>query len=447
LEIKDSVARIVWSHGSNTIAGTAFPISRRHLVTCRHCVPVPGIDVRAEFRQANGRVQCMCRAIWYHFSADLAILQTEEELPLEITPFQLGPSPSQNERWSSFGYPQSDSSGRPVGGRVQSATHRADGQAWLDLRADTSAELEGMSGSPVVVNRIVVGVVTKETSLEGIYAVPASEVTQALFPEGECPHEFCKYSSHNRVRIECSALSPTPPNGSSTLFYGIYNVKNDLMASAKGFIEALRPNSDFGTAGQMVLWSLLGSRELLLHVRAPKPVAENIREQVTEIFRKLWKGGNPQAEWIPIGEEYVASNRAGLVQSGGKVFQVAKVTRVPATTFNTGRFVKAFIYMSTSETKPPHDTEEYLQKVLDRLSKFESCIDVIAVSRDRHHVVVELTMPCGNFPSMHELTVSMEDGFNRGDFSKRTFVAYECGQIPRETDGASQVTGSVDEPR
>jgi hypothetical protein len=434
-----SVARLIAKkEGADSRQGTAFLVGRKHLITCRHCVPSADWRVHASFQQYDGMEDktVACHPVLYHPSYDLAVLEIEGViLPDDLPGLRLGIIPSnKGAEWKTFGYPAADVSGRDIAGTIVNLKHRRDGNVFISLVSAQGAgdKLSGMSGSPLLHDDHVIGILCNSTELDGAYAIPISAV-QSLIRDlalaTEAWGERCSLSEPNfddgrqYERVEFSA-----GNEPSTLRYLLVNVKNDRMDDLKRQLGLLVSSGKYGAIRQALVWSLLGSRELLFSLRTD---GEDQAQYLINQLLNCTGVEKDEAEDIQISDEYTKAD------SGRRfVRSVAQVRPGEIYQYKAYRSIKAFIYLQTSKSFTIETQEKYLSKVKERILPFARSVDVIATSADRKYTIIELQLPCGQFDDLNSITATMEDGFHRSDFSKTTFIAYQCDKLALNSRGA-----------
>lgn len=432
-----SVARLIAKNDAKEPRqGTAFLVGKKHLITCRHCAPGADWRVQASFKQYDGSEDktVTCRPVLYHPTYDLAVLEIENAaLPDQPPGLRLGALPSVGDEWRTFGYPAGDVSGRDIGGTIVNLTHRRDGNVFISLISAQGAgdKLSGMSGSPLLLRDNVVGVLCNSTELDGAYAIPisaAQNLIRDLAYATEAWGNRCSFSElivENRRQLKKIEFNPgTAP---STLRYLLVNVKNNRMDDLKKQLTSLEPSGKYGAIKQALVWSLLGSRELLFSLRTDG------EDQAQHLIRQLLNCTGVEkddVEDIQISDEYAKDDAGSQF-----VRSVAEVRPGAIYDYGNYRSIKAFIYLQTSRASRTETQEQYFSKVTNRILPFARSVDLIATSVDRKYIVIELQMPCGQFDDLNNITETMQDGFGRPDFSKTTFIAYHCGPLALSSRG------------
>ncbi|WP_437708677.1 serine protease [Sorangium sp. So ce448] len=213
---KASIARILVG-GER---GTGFLVSREGLVlTALHCVAfadsfktgkpefLPGI-IKVRFGDpldpavgppgADGKLFATTATVVQHsVEHDIALLECNETPDVE--PLVLAPSPFGVARWSTFGFPEASGAvadgsrevnGQPLDGRITSMSTRIA----LALNQVGAMDLRGISGAPILVGGVVVGVVQQTLTKDGVvtqnslFGVHVATFASALTPSSPTPN-------------------------------------------------------------------------------------------------------------------------------------------------------------------------------------------------------------------------------------------------------------------
>ena len=170
-----SVGRIrVMPKGGGAVQGTGFLVSPTRVLTCAHCLRGPGSEERVDqgsisFTQARGAPEVPFKVLFDAYEPDAGLDVAVLELPHAVEGTAClslsGEALASQTDWQTFGHP-AVVEGAPLwlGGTVDGpiARHAAGRDGWLlSLRVDgESAPIEGMSGSPVLTDQGVVGVLS-----------------------------------------------------------------------------------------------------------------------------------------------------------------------------------------------------------------------------------------------------------------------------------------------
>jgi Trypsin-like peptidase domain len=155
--------------------GTAFLISERHLLTCRH--NLRGItgelakEIEVFFTAWPGdesQKKRLARPVWEGPSGiDLVILETE--LPaLGVGYLRCGSFARANAQFQTWGYPLQTPLGHAATGVIRdpSAVTASGAEALQLFAQDAHDRLNGLSGAPVIVDGLVVGVISEQLKEE-----------------------------------------------------------------------------------------------------------------------------------------------------------------------------------------------------------------------------------------------------------------------------------------
>jgi hypothetical protein len=447
-ELEDSTGRFMWQPpgGKEPITGTAFLISPRYLLTCQHCVKdVASVSVHfPQFKPEPITIQC--RVIWIDQIHDVAALVAEEAVPT-LTAMELGADPTDGDAWTAFGFPDVAPRGTRIHGNIQRIHHATSATSVKHLRMHCeqgNGKLDGMSGSPVLIAGKVVGIVVEDRALNAVHAVPIRYVREAIADLANATKAWgdrCGASAAYVAARNSNIIKRERSKDTSNLFCLVLSVENALMRSVKEHIDAIPRKLSLDGVDQIVCWSLLGSRELLIQVRAPDPQATMLLKQIVDDCKGII---NSTAEWIDIFREYAVVTP--LSNADQTELEPVRIRAMPIMKYQMSRAIKVFIYLTTSRSVIPVEQERYSNEVLNRVGKFREIVELIAFSRDAHHIVVELSLPCGRFDELMTLTATMEDGFGRDDFVKSTFLAYDVSQLwPIESAKADDASVSARE--
>ena len=183
--IKRITAYMACNIANKQKSGTAFALDAELIITCAHCLreektvsarPAPHIEVWFYDAQEGSTSSIQTEILWDGFTekppVDLALLKPKSPLPLE-TFLPLGTAPDSGSYWQSFGYPiLAGQTGLRFDGIVSHKTDR-----YLDMEVDAIIleckqtqgrdPWNGASGSPVVVDGKIVGVICDQPLREG----------------------------------------------------------------------------------------------------------------------------------------------------------------------------------------------------------------------------------------------------------------------------------------
>lgn len=435
--MQNSVGRLVAATADNPNAkqGTAFPISQRHLVTCRHCVPTDWTELNVSFPQLKGAGGSVsCRLVWINTEDDLAILvlDARANLPAAVQPFDFSDSVAAGSEWWSYGYPHGVADGDALSGTVSRVGHIKEERDYIRLNCNEGDEkLNGISGAPVVVGSRVVAVIAENggvgsTRVDTVSFDGTRRYLAELAEAAQAHGTHCRWSKTLRPFTH-KLLDRHSQADSSNLFCLIVEIKNDRVDAVKDKLSRLHQimaarGNPLQDAEQIVAWSLLGSKEMLIQIRAQKRKTREIEEAVSDECRNDFKD-----MWVAdIAHEFVPD-----LSSGNARLAPATVSSIHIPEeVNSHRF-KAFIHIihGRAETLPAPRREKYLFDVLQVVSKAGSIVDLVYCNATRQTIIVELTLPCGQFSELFKLTGSMETGFRIADFQKSTYMAYDVMSI------------------
>jgi Trypsin-like peptidase domain len=196
-ELKRIVTRL--THGK--LQGTAFLVGKKHALTCAHCLgederdPVLRGPISLHFNWWNDKRQEYIASIeQIDWDLDIALLKLDEEAPVD--PLPLATSAEIDKSWTAFGYPEPvGHDGFPLKGVVSDPDARAYGRPALLLKCDEGADkINGASGSPVMVDDQIVGILTnqllrynasgqKVPVFAAAYACPLGAIPGQFFPD------------------------------------------------------------------------------------------------------------------------------------------------------------------------------------------------------------------------------------------------------------------------
>lgn len=431
--MQNSVGRLVAATTDNPKAklGTAFPISQRHLVTCRHCVPTDWTELSVSFPQLKGvSASFPCRLVWINADDDLAILMLDSEanLPPSVLPFEFSDSVAAGSDWWAYGYPKDVADGDVLSGTVLRVDHIKEDRDYIRLNCKEGEErLNGISGAPVVVGSHVVAVIAESGGAGNIRVDSVSfdrsrrylaELTDAAKAHGT----QCRWSKTLRP-FSHKLLDRHPQADNSNLLCLIVEIKNDRVDAVKDKLSRLHQimaarGTPLQDGDQIVAWLLLGSKEMLIQIRAQKRSASEIEDTVWDECRNDFR----DMLEADIAHEFVPD----LSSCNARVAPaIVNRIHIPEEV-NSHRF-KAFIHIThgRAQNLRPPQREKYLSDVLEVVSKAGSIVDLVYCNATRQTIIVELTLPCGQFNELFKLTGNMETGFRIADFQKSTYMAYD----------------------
>ena len=188
-DLKLTVARTT---GAGIPTGTAFLVSPTHALTCAHCVRTADNVIVAtlelNFSQVRRKLTAAVDVV--DEERDVALLRLPA--PVDLAHGPRARKPMNGVSWEAFGYPgPSGENGLVIGGDVMDNDARTGAsfeRRVMQLRCHEAADaLHGVSGSPVFVNDVIVGMITNQAkkwgkpSADGSReAEPAYEVLYAL---------------------------------------------------------------------------------------------------------------------------------------------------------------------------------------------------------------------------------------------------------------------------
>ena len=138
--------------------GTGYFVGQDIVITCEHVVRTVSNDrtVKVQFRGGT----FWATVIGVRKSDDCAVLRVNSTVQ-DIKPLELGSNCAGGESWQTYGFPRStDLKGLPLRGTVEdpNGTDAQDKSALiLSVDGGVQARLQGFSGSPVLVDGVVVG--------------------------------------------------------------------------------------------------------------------------------------------------------------------------------------------------------------------------------------------------------------------------------------------------
>jgi tetratricopeptide (TPR) repeat protein len=161
-DLKLTVAR---TSGPTLPDGTAFLVSATHALTCAHCIrdSAGGFAESVELNFWNDARERHAAVEAVDEDRDVALLRLS--LPATVPAYPRATNAVNGARWQAFGYPK-DTPGLLIGGEVRDVNARTGQQVvrhviQLECREAADA-LKGASGSPVLVNDVIVGMITRQ---------------------------------------------------------------------------------------------------------------------------------------------------------------------------------------------------------------------------------------------------------------------------------------------
>ncbi|WP_447599806.1 TRAFs-binding domain-containing protein [Nitrospira sp. Nam80] len=187
--LKAACARIV----AGTSKGSGYLVGRDRVATCAHVVKPVGVGGTASV--AFSSAELVATVLKLDEAADAALLALPRPLN-DITPLQLAGSVDRKAPWEGYGFPElTKGEGLPLEGAVMDPESKDDQSAPVlllrseQVAAGEGASLHGFSGSPVLVDGMVVGhlkryIKDRESPLRPaygyVYATPSRAVLQLL---------------------------------------------------------------------------------------------------------------------------------------------------------------------------------------------------------------------------------------------------------------------------
>lgn len=206
--LKRCVARTVATTPSGEVFGTAFLIGPKHALTCAHNLgPVEdqAATVKLTFAACPSQPERIGTpvAATLDWDWDMVVLELDEAIDVE--PVQMSSTVLPGKSWDGFGYPWQvyNIGGLLLGGVVRDTNSRYlvrdEQRRRLHLSSVQARDmLKGASGSPVMVDGVIVGMVQNQvmgrppsedgsetalvTQLETLFALPLEEVQSTLKP-------------------------------------------------------------------------------------------------------------------------------------------------------------------------------------------------------------------------------------------------------------------------
>lgn len=168
------------------------------------------------------------------------------------------------------------------------------------------------------------------------------------------------------------------------------------------------------------VWSLHGSREILVRYRAPSPVAQAafgfIRERITMLAEWDPVGGRARVDQMDVREEYPYTGELNEMFKRGRLLLTGE-----APWLESPRAGKAFILFR----RPDGFGKGWLGDLQERLLLVHEIVASYAVSRNEQLVMVEFFLPHGALEGLHLLSQGLER-LVRADMSKHTYHAYNA---------------------
>ena len=171
----------------NTL-GTAFFISKNHLLTAYHCV-LPSVNDEDSIWieiSASGDTKFEAQLIDYNEEYDVCLLKAED--PPQVLPVRLGKRiPNSGENWFSFGFPKTKQSiGHFIEGEIGQVVDYQNLKFDIDLSVSNKtllSDYSGMSGAALVTENTISGIIRK-TIDQSIGAVSIFQIQGFLRKNG-----------------------------------------------------------------------------------------------------------------------------------------------------------------------------------------------------------------------------------------------------------------------
>lgn len=223
-----AIACVVADGPNGPVRGTAFLVAPQlaltalHVIADRRTSPItPYRALELVFAVSGGSPGYSCTATWVPGAADAradwALLQLSEPLPpslaepLILDELTAADLEGRELGWRTFGFPEAKPDGLEIGGTIRSTEGAVDGSRALQLfsqeaAAGTGSPVSGLSGAPVLVDGVVVGLLRWATldeqgrSVAGsLFACPVATIREGLarsggdhsrlgFGERSCPY-------------------------------------------------------------------------------------------------------------------------------------------------------------------------------------------------------------------------------------------------------------------
>jgi ankyrin repeat protein len=197
-----ALKRIVARLTRDRLQGTAFLVGKKYALTCAHCL---GEDEHDEKRRGpiwlnfnwwnDKKRKCNASVEQIDWDLDIALLSLDEEAPVDL--LSLATNADIEKFWTAFGYPElTGDDGFPLKGVVRDPEARAYDRPALLLKCDEGADkINGASGSPIMVDDQIVGILTnqllrynasgdKVPAFAAAYACPLGAIPNKYFPDG-----------------------------------------------------------------------------------------------------------------------------------------------------------------------------------------------------------------------------------------------------------------------
>ncbi|MCY6494565.1 hypothetical protein [Leptolyngbya sp. GGD] len=242
------------------------------------------------------------------------------------------------------------------------------------------------------------------------------------------PSDFCYaralFQQHYRETFEIYSLDPD----TSDLNYIFINTKIFSHCKRRLIQEITKYRDEHSQTSvhNFVVWSLLGSAELLIAFRASREEAKNfcriLEDELSDCVDEPPDSGHAGIFMIGILNEFYPGLPINMSEVNRGNLSPAKRRYVKVFPYAEFRSEKAFIKLRFVGDGQIND--RLLSRINESICDFHDVLEMVSICVDRRYIMLEVHMPCGHFFRLNQLSIALEPILNLS-ISKETYLGYD----------------------